>query len=401
MPERDVLVVGAGIFGVTAALELRRRGWGVVLLDAGRVPHPDAASTDISKVCRMEYGPDEVYMALMERAREGWLAWNERRQAAGREPLYRETGVVMVAREPMAPGGFEHESFTLLRRRGHPVERLDAEELVRRFPAWCPGTYVDGYFHARGGYACSGKVVEALVEEARSAGVVVHEERAAVRLLDGRSGLVDAAGTTYEADALVVAAGSWTQELVPELAPCLRATGHPVFHLRPEHPELFRAERFPVFTADISRTGFYGFPLHPEEGVVKIALHDLGVALEPATPREVLPEHEERLRTFLPTTFPGLVGAPIVATRLCPYSDTQDEDFWIAAHPERRELVVAAGGSGHAFKFAPVLGEWIADAVEGRTNEVSERFRWRSGLRLARGREAARWHGGSASAGEE
>jgi len=394
MVERNALVVGAGIFGVTAALELRRRGFGVTLLEAGRLPHPDAASTDISKVCRMEYGPDELYMALMERSRDGWLEWNERWRDRGLEPLYRETGVVMVAREPMSPRGFEYESFALLQRRGHPAERLDADELVRRFPAWRPGAYVDGYFHSRGGYARSGRVVAALAEEARASGVVVREECGVVGILEGRAGVLDTRGATHEADALVVAAGSWTHELVPELAPCLRATGHAVFHLRPEDPELFLAERFPVFTADISRTGFYGFPFHPEERVVKIALHDLGVDLEPGTPREVRREHEERLRAFLPSTFPTLADAPIVATRLCPYSDTQDGDFWIAAYPGRPELVVAAGGSGHAFKFAPLLGGWIADALEGRENEASNRFRWRSDVQLERGREAARWHGG-------
>src|SRR5512145_3076738 len=102
-----VIVVGAGIFGVTAALELRRRGWRVTLVDPGPIPHPLAASTDISKVVRLAYGSDEIYTALMEEAVEVWREWNR----LWPEPLYHETGVLFLARAPMAPGSFEQESF--------------------------------------------------------------------------------------------------------------------------------------------------------------------------------------------------------------------------------------------------------------------------------------------------
>ena len=78
-----------------------------------------------------------------------------------------------------------------------------------------------------------------------------------------------------------------------------------------------------------------------------------------------------------------------MATRVCVYCDTLDEHFWIAPDPERRGLIVAAGGSGHAFKFAPLLGEWIGDAVEGK---VIERFRWRK-AGGTQGQERARHHG--------
>src|SRR2546428_11739419 len=86
------IIVGGGIFGVTAALELRRRGQDVVLLDPGPLPHPLAASTDISKVVRLDYGPDEDYTACMERAIEAWRGWN----AQWPTPLFHETGVVFL-----------------------------------------------------------------------------------------------------------------------------------------------------------------------------------------------------------------------------------------------------------------------------------------------------------------
>ena len=166
---------GAGIFGVTAALELRARGHTVTLLDPGPIPARLAASTDISKVVRMEYGPDRDYMALMEEARAGWLHWNERWAADGTGPLYHESGVLMVTRDPMAPGGFEHDSYRMLLARGHRPERMDAVTITRRYPAWSTGRFVDGFYHRKGGYAESGKVVAALARQARAGGVAVCE----------------------------------------------------------------------------------------------------------------------------------------------------------------------------------------------------------------------------------
>jgi len=391
-----LVVVGAGIFGVTAARELARRGHRVTLLEAGRAPDPAAASTDISKVCRMEYGGDVGYMRAMERARAGWLAWNEGWRARGADELYHECGVVMVRRSALQAGDFERESFRLLEERGHAPERLDADAIARRFPAWKPGAYVDGFFHAHGGWAESGRVVETLLGELGELGVEVRESTAVsgLRLEGGRvRGVRTALGEEEPADAVVLTAGSWTHELLGELDGPLRATGHAIFHLRPAEPELFRAERFPVFTADIARTGFYGFPLHPGHGVVKIALHDEGLRLRGERPTDVTAEQRAKLATFLEETFPSLVDAEVVSTRLCPYSDTQDQHFWIARHPEHDNVTVAAGGSGHGFKFAPVLGEWTADAVEGVANEELERFRWRHDLRLDRGLEEARLQG--------
>lgn len=387
-------VVGAGVFGVTAALTLSRRGHLVELFDPGPIPHPLAASTDLSKVVRMAYGPDETYCAIMERAREGWLAWNAAWTAAGTGPLYHETGVLMACREPMQAGGFEFESLRVLERRGAGPERLDGAAIRRRFPVWSTGRYVDGFLHAAGGYAESGRVVAALVAQAAASGVSVRTGRRITAVVESGSrvtGVRDDAGTTHSADRVVLAAGAWTAKLAG-LSDTIRSTGHPVFLLRPKQPELFQAARFPVFTADIARTGYYGFPLH-QDGVVKIGNHGPGLPIDPDAPRVVPPVAIERMKDFLAETFPALVDAELVSTRLCLYADSQDEDFWIARDPRRPELTVATGDSGHGFKFAPVLGDIIADVVEEKQNALLDKFRWRPEVRLARGREAARWHG--------
>jgi glycine/D-amino acid oxidase-like deaminating enzyme len=385
-----VVVVGAGINGVTAAIELKKRGHRVILIDPGPLPHPLAASTDISKAVRAAYGADEEYTDLAERSIKLWRQWNREFGT----PLYHEVGVMFVRRRKMEPGDFEYESLKLLEKRGLKVARMDTPQLWKRFPAWNPELYRDGVLEVEAGYAESGRVVATLIDRAKSAGVQLHAGKfAAVDESGGRVKGIVLEGrqlSRIAADIVVMAVGAWTPYLLPFTKNFFRATGQPVFHLKPTEPELFAPERFPVFGADITTTGYYGFPIN-RDGVVKIANHGPGREMSPESPERAVTSNDERnLRQFLASTFPALANAPIVHTRVCMYCDTHDGHFWIAPDPEREGLIIAAGDSGHGFKFAPVLGEIIADAAEGKDNRLLEKFRWRPEVRSGTGTDVAR-----------
>jgi glycine/D-amino acid oxidase-like deaminating enzyme len=367
-----VLIVGAGIFGLTAARSLLDRGHEVRVLDGGPVPHPLAESNDLSKIVRIEYGADEEYMALAEHCLEGWRRWGED---------FHETGVAFLTRAPMAPGGFENDSYRLLLKRGHRPERLDVHAIARRFPAFRPGVFVDGFYHATGGWVAAANVVTRL-----ASGISVSRNLRVERLLLEKErvvGVETVAGDAIRADMVVLTVGAWIDDLVPWLEGCFRPVGQPVFHLAPPAPPAL-----PVFGADIAKTGWYGFP--HTEGVIKIANHGLGRAIHPDGSRDLTIDEEASLRGFLAGHIPSLAEAPIVQRRLCVYCDTVDEHFWIAPDPDHPGLVIATGGSGHAFKFAPILGKLISGAVLGEP--VPPRFRWRPGL-ASHGEEAARHRG--------
>src|SRR5438477_376666 len=283
-----ILVAGAGVFGVTAAIELRERGHEVALIDPGPLPHPLAASTDVSKVVRLEYGADERYTELAERAIEGWRRWNR-----DLGTLYHETGLLLLRRTPLAPGTLEQDSFEIVSRRGHEPELLDGASVRARFPAWNAERYGHGTYDREGGYVESGKAIARLVTEAQRLGVELREGVAFARLLDAGIGIMSTAGEKMAADRVVLALGAWTPHALPRLAAEFRSTGHPVFHLAPRDPD-------------------------------------------------------------------------------------------------RPGVVVATGDSGHAFKFAPVLGFLIADVVEDRGHPLEARFAWRPGLYPARWEEATR-----------
>jgi sarcosine oxidase / L-pipecolate oxidase len=380
-PTQSIIVVGAGIFGVMAAIELRRRGYTVSLFDPGPLPHPHAASTDISKVIRMDYGADEGYMAWMESAFEGWDRWNRQWD----EPPYHQTGFVIMSKREMQPGSFEYDSFSLLQKRGYEVQRLNSETLKARFPAWAAEKYPDGYYNPRAGWAASGKVMARLIREAQGGGVQLGAGLSMAHLLEEGSrvaGLVTPDGAKHRANLVLIAAGAWTPTLLPWLGEVMWATGQPVLHFRPDNPAAYQPPYFVPWTADITQTGWYGFPAQPD-GTLKVANHGPGRRVHPDEPRTVAPGDEARFRAFFQDTFPGLAAAPLIGSRLCLYCDTWDGNFWIDHDPERPGLVVAAGDSGHGFKFAPRLGGLIADVVERQPNPYAARFAWRPRGELA------------------
>jgi len=385
-----VIIVGAGVNGVTAAIELKKRGHEVLLIDPGPLPHPLAASTDISKVVRATYGADADYTQLAERSIKVWRRWNDQ---LGVE-LYHETAVMFVRQGEMKSGDFEYESFKMLQRRGNKVERMNSAQLAKRFPAWNSKLFQDGILELEAGYVESGRAVTALIEVAKSLGVAVRDNLRFAQLDEraGRvKGIVIENGQQIAGDYVVMAVGAWTPYVLPFTKKFFRSTGQPVFHLKPPRPDFFASERFPVFGADITRTGYYGFPIN-RDGVLKIANHGPGREMSPDSPeRAVTSEEEQKLRSFLSWAFPMLADAPIVYTRVCMYCETHDGNFWIAPDPEREGLVIAAGDCGHGFKFAPVLGGIIADAVEKKTNPILGKFRWRPEVPAGASADVARF----------
>lgn len=376
-----ILILGGGCFGLTAALELRSRGWRVTVIDQGRLPHPDAASTDISKVVRMDYGSDEQHTAMGERSITRWREWN----AKWGENLYHEVGFLVMSRDEMQPGGFEHDSRQFLTPRGHTLRRTSAAMLHELHPAWNDSVYRDGYLNPIGGWVESGRVIAKLASEARAAGIEIIEEVEQPRLMfDGSicTGIKSSSGTEccheieWRDDHVLVAAGAWTPTLLPHLQDVMWATAQTVFHFKPHDPRPFTPPQFPVWGADIGRTGWYGFPANAD-GLVKVANHGPGRRVNASDPRTLPAGEEDRYRTFLRDTFPALAAAPLHASRVCLYCDTFDGAFWIDHDPAHPGLIVAAGDSGHAFKFTPVMGGIIADVVERKPNPWAARYRWR------------------------
>ncbi|CAL1711342.1 unnamed protein product [Somion occarium] len=380
-----IVIIGAGCFGLSTAYHLLRRGFtSVTVLDRSPVlPAPDAASTDLNKIVRSAYA-DIFYSKLAREAIAEWKDFEEWKDT------YHESGVVVIGwgQETYADKAYENDVAL-----GARIETLAEPAAIRaRFPADVKTASFEGmsgYLNRDGGWAFAAQGIQLLLSKVNALGGTVVPSKSVVKLLqrEGKTHGVECAdGSSYEADLVVIASGSWTASAFPDLdlgAKCL-ATGQSVVmvQLSPEEGEKYR--KCPVFL-DL-HSGFYIFPPNVDN-LVKMAIHTGGHTYTQtplgnpdhapiSTPRTALSHGDQglripkeviqNLRDNLRAVYPELAEKPFSQTRLCWYTDSPDEDWIISVHPKDSGLVLATSGSGHAYKFLPNIGRLVVDLIQGK-----------------------------------
>lgn len=360
----DVIVIGLGGMGTAAAWQLARRGAKVLGLEQFRLGHDQGSSHGHTRIIRQAYYEHPDYVPLVRRAYEGWYDLEQR------------LGVHLLTSCPcltLGPAGGEMVSGVRRSAAEHslPVEDLSLAEVTRRHPAFrftdeCAAV---GLVEHVAGFLYVDRCVSAMAQEARRLGATLRDGEAVVGWESSSSGVtVRTTGGSYSAAKLVITAGPWAARLLGSLGAPLRVMRQVVFWLKPTDPALFRRDRFPIFIAETASGHFYGLPALDERGV-KVARHYGAAELASVEQieRTVTPDDEVPVRDFVRSYLPGADG-PVGGSSVCVYTLTPDRHFVIDRVAEKEDVVVAGGFSGHGFKFAPVVGEVLADLVEhGRT----------------------------------
>ncbi|KAH7033459.1 FAD dependent oxidoreductase [Microdochium trichocladiopsis] len=478
-----ILIVGAGVFGLSLAHELvARRGYtDVTVLDRALPPVPDGSSVDVSRIVRSEYA-DPVYTRMAKEAIVQWRRGGDGGDdEGGYAPWYDESGFVIIAEGDHHPytakaleegrkntvvvaaeaaaGKNGSETTTASSR----AEGFTAAEAGARITEMYPAVqaHMQGYsavHNPDGGWADAAGAIGELARRASRAGVnfVTGRRGTVVRLkyapsssdayatapassstatstggddckVEGNRkaiGVETLAGETMLASRVVLAAGAWTNNLLPGVEHAFLATGQPVAFvqltqaeadtLRPRHPVIVNLS-----------TGVFCFPPTPGPGgnVLKVARHGYGFAtsVRPGHSQEdhlqIQRQHEpeqdpqkqqggggaggtERtisspardadnsasgylpddadaaLREGFRQFFPQFADRPWSKRRMCWYTDTAKGDFVVDNHPSVEGVFFATGGSGHGFKFLPVLGRYLADCFEDKASpEIREKWR--------------------------
>jgi sarcosine oxidase len=355
-------VVGAGIFGLSSALALQRRGHRVTVFDRALPPAEDAASTDRTKALRFEYGSAcPLYVPLVEEARTLWRAL----EIGAGGSLYIETGVLALAKT-WDESRHEWQSHNYLVEHGWPVELLEPPAAAVRFPQFAWDGIAAATFNPQGGYLRAAAAVRATLAAFREAGGVVVAP-ARVEGLDesAQAAYLVVDGGRFEFDAVLVCAGAWFRALVPVRGDFVRPTRQAVTYYRPPGS----LPGMPVWMHDLAESGWYGMPL--EDGVLKVARHRPGEPADPDAPRLVPVAEGEASREFVARFLPAIDPAWYAEDRGCLYALTDDGNFVIDRVPQRERTFVAGGGSGHGFKLGPAVGRLAADLVERGVPPVS------------------------------
>ncbi|CAE7231845.1 unnamed protein product [Rhizoctonia solani] len=382
-----ILIVGAGCYGISTAYHLLKRGYtDVTVVDRAEVlPAVDAASTDLNKIVRSAY-EDVFYARLGHRAIQEWTTnpiW---------QPAYDQSGLVIV--------GYKDGFFDAAQAAGTDLVTVTDEDTLRGYyppelRADGLGTMVVPYatYSRAAGSAKAAKSVELTIEAVRSmGGKVIPGKEACATLKDDAgqlTGIKFKDGSVIETDYGVIASGAWTASAFPELGldKVIFASGQSVatIKLPNDLADLYR--KCPIIISYIA--GFYIFPPN-EDNIMKICTHSAGYthttpSSSISTPRTVLTDGKAGLqiptamartiREMLRNIYPAIAHLPFDSTRLCWYTYSNDED-WVIDEAERcKNLFVATAGSGHGFKFLPVIGELIVDRMEGTlAPEVAYKF---------------------------
>jgi monomeric sarcosine oxidase len=366
----DVAVIGAGVFGAWTAYHLRRAGRTVALVDAYGPGNARASSGGHSRVIRMGYGDQEIYTRWSMRSLELWKSLFDR---MGRPSLFQPAGVLWMARgqDPLTTS-----TLATLQRLGVRHERLGRDELDRRWPQIDFGPNTWAILEPESGFLMAFRGVQAVVEDATAAGVEYLQEHVLPPSTgDGRAlgAITTRSGRPIEAGAFVFACGPWLPKLFPDLVgDRIFPTRQEVFYFGSAPGDArFRPPAAPVWV-DFAEE-IYGVPDVEGRGF-KVAPDRHGPPFDPdAGERVVTPATLVSVREFVGRRFPGLRDAPLVGSEVCQYENTSNGDFLIDRHPERENVWLVGGGSGHGFKHGPALGEYVASRVlEGGT--VDERF---------------------------
>lgn len=365
----DVIVLGVGGMGAAAAYELARRGRRVLGLEQFTLGHDRGSSHGRMRAIRRAYFEHPDYVPLARRAYERWY---DLEQVSGRRLLTECPMLYVGPRDGKLVSGVR----TAASQHALPLTDLGAEGLRRTYPQFRFDDAADAVLEPGAGflrvedcvlaYAQAAQLLRADIREnepvvgweTSGAGVVVHTQR-----------------HRFAAQRLVVTAGPWAGRLLHGLKIPLTVMRQVQAWFAVPDPSRLRRDLFPIYVADTTRGVFYGMPVVDDLGH-KCARHYGGAVTDDVgkLDRTVSAADEADIRAFLAAHLPVGDG-PLRRAGVCPYTMTPDTDFVIDVHPEHPAVSLAAGFSGHGFKFASVVGEILADLAEdGRTDLPVRRF---------------------------
>ena len=366
----DVIVVGVGAMGSAACDHLARRGKRVLGIERFGIPHDQGSYHGITRIIRLAYYEGPAYVDLLKRA---YVLWRELEGRSG-STLLIETGSIDAG-----PPGSQVIEGSIESCQEHDLEHeiLNAEQLNRRFPGYRLPADFRACFQPQGGYLLPEEAVTAAARSAQEHGARIHTNETVLEWQADHHGVtVTTNRASYRAAKLVLSAGAWINDLVPQLRTLAVAERQVLGWFEPHKPELYEPQQFPVFNLEVEEGRFYGFPIYGVPGFKVGRYHHRGERGHPdQLTAEPEPQDEALLRSFVERYFPDGAG-PTADLKRCMFTNAPDEHFILDLHPEHEQVVIASPCSGHGFKFAAVVGEILADLVShGRTQHDISTFR--------------------------
>ncbi|KAJ4017567.1 hypothetical protein NW752_001474 [Fusarium irregulare] len=381
----NIVVIGAGLFGLTTAKQLVLEGHkNITVIDRHMPPVPDGSSSDISRIIRFDYG-DGDYCSL---AYEAYQRWSQNPKYKG---IFYPTDYIIAGSRKTAEKSWTDKTRARLEERNLPYTILPDPAAAKQMFPILTGELAqpnwEGYHNKSGGWADANKAIKQLRDDCLGLGIsfISGPAGTVVGFDSDADGVVKAVrtlgGTPVAGDHFILATGAWSSGLVPTYNSTL-STAQALGFLRLTDEEMIKYKDLPIYVN--YSTGWFNFPPHEDTKMLKFAVHGWGytrapskgdnnnvksnISVPPPVSRErknfVPSDAEQRLRDGLREILPELGDRELERAVLCWYTDTPTGDFIMDYHPDYKNLFVGGGGSGHAFKFLPVLGECMTAAIK-------------------------------------
>jgi sarcosine oxidase len=358
VPSFDVIVLGCGGVGSSAAYHAASRDARVLALDQFPTAHDRGSSHGETRLIRKAYWEHPDYVPLLHHAYESWAGLE---RVSGTK-LFFPTGLLQIG---STDGSLVSGVLASAKQHNLPVETLSASEITRRFPGFHVPEGMVGVFESQAGVLLVEKCIEAYHRASDLLGVTFSLDSAVERVeLHRRSVTVHTTTRVYTAGKLIVAAGAWAGRVLPELAPALTVLRKPVYWFNDDSGGYSRESGCPGYLYQLPHGEFYGIPQFTASIGVKVAEHTGGESV--ADPLNVdrtdRLADRERILEFAHRHLPGL-SPRMNRFNVCMYTMSPDGHFIVDRHPEFENVAFAAGLSGHGFKLTNVLGEALVELV--------------------------------------
>ena len=358
-----ISVVGAGVMGTWTAYHLLKAGHQVTLYESVYPGHTRSSSGGESRLIRGIYGRDEIYMDWVHYALE---SWKQLQQEAGSQLFYPAGCLWMFGRDTE----YGDYAYQYLQKINWPIHQMDLEVVRKTYPQISLEDVEKVYFEPESGYLMARlgcQLIKALF--VKNGGVYRQQK---VEIEEAQLSKPDfALDPANPHDILVMACGPWLKNLLPGLlGNSLMISRQEIYYFTPPtQANAYSSDHLPSWI-DLSVGNFYGIPVTQQRGF-KLADDTRTEALDiDSTDRIPGADRITKIKSYLRKRFPGLAGAILSEARVCQYTNTPDGNFILDYYPENQRIILAGGGSGHAYKLGPAIARHIYDLIIGKQQPI-------------------------------
>eukprot|EP01084_Bolivina_argentea_P232068 391207_1 len=409
----NIIIVGGGIMGVSTALELAKTTeCKIMVLEQFSFFDKRTTSIDMNRIMRTDYGDDTMYTNLAQRAMNQWMKWNKKYKC----DLFTHNKQLIISTDKFEKNSYEEKTLKL-----NGISFMNFNQIGNKIPAWNVGIgnnynqyWRQGYISPNAGWIDAKLTLECMINECKKLNVKFYENHNVTQLIQSDTNTIIGVKSdikTFYCDKLILCCGAWTNDM-------LKVLKLPQFKLDFKYiniqaffkinndklQHLFSSKQFPVFLCNPHKANdegcYYGFSLNKDDGFIKIGSHiELSELMETehklhslyllnATNDNEIPSHSSimnvvcdarnKLIEFVKNKLPFGRYLKLDHWSSCYCSCTEDHHWLIDNVPAFNNVSIAAGGSGHVFKFAPILGELIVSCLNKTAHqEIIDRFCWK------------------------